>query len=283
MLAFRDVPIKRKLMLIVMLTSSIALLLAGTTYVMYDLITFRRTMARDLSTLAAIIGANSTAALVFDDQSAAEEILASLNTKRHIVSACLYETDGKVFAKYFRSDMKGDFSLPEPRADGYWLEADHLVLFQRIVLDGEPLGTIYVQSDLREMYARQKRYVGISVIVLLVVSCVSFLLSLKFQRLVSEPILHLAQTMRVVSDQEDYAIRAVKHSQDEIGFLIDGFNKMLAQIETRDAILQEEKQRSDRLLNVIIPLGTALSAEKHTDRLLERILLEAQSICNADG
>ncbi|MCZ6872573.1 MAG: response regulator [bacterium] len=243
MLAFRDVPIKRKLTLIIMLTSSVSLLLAGAGYVTYDLITFRRAMVRDLSTLAEIIGTNSRAALTFDDQSSAEETLASLSAERQIVSACLYMTDGTVFAKYRRDDVNKDLSPPAPQADSHRFEDGHLVLFQQIVLVGETIGTIYIQSDLSEMHARLKRYVSIGAIVLLVVSGVAFLLSSKFQRLISEPILHLAQTMRVVSDQEDYAIRAAKHSQDEIGFLIDGFNDMLAQIETRDTTLQEVNER----------------------------------------
>jgi GAF domain-containing protein/HAMP domain-containing protein len=46
---------------------------------------------------------------------------------------------------------------------------------------------------------------------------------------------------------------------------------------------QEEKKRSNDLLNVVIPIGVALSAEQNFDRLLEKILLEAKSFCNSDG
>jgi len=47
--------------------------------------------------------------------------------------------------------------------------------------------------------------------------------------------------------------------------------------------ISEEMKRADELLEMIIPLGVALSAEKDFDRLLEMILLDAKSIANADG
>jgi CheY-like chemotaxis protein len=47
--------------------------------------------------------------------------------------------------------------------------------------------------------------------------------------------------------------------------------------------LQKEKAHSDRLVNVVIPIGITLMREPDFDRLLERILLEARSLCNADG
>jgi GAF domain-containing protein len=50
-----------------------------------------------------------------------------------------------------------------------------------------------------------------------------------------------------------------------------------------DRELGKEHRRTDELLNVVIPIGVALSTEQDFDRLLERIILEAKSFCNADG
>lgn len=43
------------------------------------------------------------------------------------------------------------------------------------------------------------------------------------------------------------------------------------------------KRRADDLLHVVIPIGVALSGEKDFNQLLERIVTEAQNLCNADG
>lgn len=45
----------------------------------------------------------------------------------------------------------------------------------------------------------------------------------------------------------------------------------------------EVKKLADDLRDVILPLGISLSAEPDNQRLLEKILVEAQSICNADA
>ncbi len=225
-------------MLIMMLTTSVTLLLACVAFVTYELVMFRRTMVGDLSTLAGIIGANSTAALAFNDQRSAEETLAALRTEQHIVSASIYSKDGKVFAKYLRGDMKRDFSPPEPQEDGYRFGNDDLVVFRRIVLDDEKIGTVYIQSDLQEVYSRLKLYITIVAIVMLAASIVAFMLSSTLQRVISGPVLHLAQTARVVSVEKNYSVRAIRYGQDELGLLIEGFNEMLTQIQERDTALQ---------------------------------------------
>ena len=249
---FRDISIKRKLTLIIMLTSSVSLLLAGAAFVIYDQNVFRSAMVRDLSILAEMTGYNIQSSLIFDYQSEAEETLRSVSTEPHIVSSCLYKkyNDGpqEVFATYIHDgvsdDVKEDFFPSQPQEESHRFEDGHLVLFRKVVDPDskEMIGTIYIQSDMQELYSRQKRYVVIVVIIMLVSSLVALLLSHKLRRIISEPILRLAQTMRVVSINKNYSIRAVKHSEDEVGLLIDGFNEMLAQIQRREEALRESEE-----------------------------------------
>lgn len=273
---FRAAPIKRKLILIIMLTSSVAFLLGGVAYLTYDLLTFRTLMARQLAVLAEIIGANSTAALSFNDPASAQETLAALAADENIVSTALYTKDGRIFAKYLRSDVTGEFSTPEPEKDGHRFEDGHLVLFQPIVLQGDRIGTIYIQSDMQVFYSRLKQYASVGAIVMLAVSLVAFLLSAKLQRVISEPILQLARTARVVSVEKDYSVRAVKQSEDELGILIDGFNDMLTQIQNRDAEFMASKERteaatrakSEFLANMSHELRTPMNAVLGYTRML---------------
>ena len=95
-----NVSIRRKLTLIIMLTSVIALLLASIAFVTFDWITHRNDVVRELSVIAEMTGSNSTGALVFDDKRAAEEILAALQAKPEIKFARLYDKTGRVFAQY---------------------------------------------------------------------------------------------------------------------------------------------------------------------------------------
>jgi signal transduction histidine kinase len=246
MVSFQHTSLKRKLTLIIMQTCIVALLLVGAAFATYEVMTFRSTIVRELSTLAKIIGTNSTAALVFNDKPFAEEILATLSVKPHIVSAYIYTKNDRVFVHYHRGDREGDSPPPEPQGDSYHFEHNHLALFRQIASNGEKIGTIYIQSDLKQMQSRLQYYAVAMLIVIGGFSFAAFFVSAKLQRVISEPILHLAQTVKVVSVEKNYSIRAVTYSQDEIGLLIEGFNEMLTQIQARDSALQEVRDELER-------------------------------------
>ncbi len=269
MYVFRDISIKRKLMLITMLTSSLTLVLAGVAYVTYDLVTFRQAMSHDLLTLGQIIGTNSTAALAFDDPRAAAETLAALKAEEHIVAACLYRGDGRLFATYYRDIARSDFSPPEPGEECRRFPGAHLDLRWRIMLDRDVIGTIYLESDLEEFYSRLKRYASIGIVVMVASSLVGWLLAARLQRVISEPVSHLAEIARVVSDKRDYSVRAVKHARDELGLLIDGFNDMLAEIQKRDATLMELSKNLKELYRLSTALQEPLSLKEQLARVLE--------------
>ena len=72
MLWCRDISIRQKLQAIVMVTGAAALM----------------------------IGSNSTAGLAFDDPGSAREILAALLAKQQVINACIYDSDGTVFAHF---------------------------------------------------------------------------------------------------------------------------------------------------------------------------------------
>jgi signal transduction histidine kinase len=242
----RDVSLKRKLMVIIMLTSSVALLLACAAFVIYERAQYRKDVVDDLTVKAEVIGSQSTASLKFKDPKAAIEILDKLKTEKRIVAACIYALDGTVLARYERPDVAGKFSPPAMAHSSYSFQSGCVELFREITVDGRDLGTIYLKSDLLELNTRLEQYAKIVAAVLLVSLSVAWLISFRLQRLVSQPILHLAKTTREVSADENYSLRAVKHGDDEMGELIDGFNEMLAQIQARDLELERARQHLEQ-------------------------------------
>jgi len=253
MRVLQNLSIRRKLTLIIMLTSAIALLLACVSFMSYGLITLRQGMISNLSMLADIIGANNTAALTFNDPVAAKEDLDALSANSHIVAACFYTKDGLLFAKYLRYDQPRNFSPPAIKANGTYWENDRLLLFQRIILDGDRVGTLYITSDLGEISERLKRYVWIGAVIMLACLCAAYLLASKLQRVISGPITHLAETAKAVSAEKNYALRATKGGQDELGLLIDSFNEMLSQIQAGNQRLQQHREH----LEEVVTLRTA--------------------------
>jgi signal transduction histidine kinase/CheY-like chemotaxis protein len=243
MQALGDISIKRKLTLIIMVTSIVALLISCAAFVTYDVISLRNSMVKHITMLSQIIGANCTADLVFNDQKAAGETLAVLSADPHVVSSCIYTKEGAVFASYFRKGMAGTPFLPPPSDSGYQFGTDSLTHFGRITLDERPVGVVYVEYDLKELHSRVQRFVAIVIFIMLAASCVAYFLSSRLQRLISIPILRLADTTKMISAEKNYSLRAEKHGQDEIGTLIDGFNDMLSQIQEKDTRLAEYSEQ----------------------------------------
>ena len=259
MLWRRNLSIRQKLQGMVMVTCGIALVVATVVFTFYDRATFLSAKTDDLATSARMIGANSTAALTFNDPNSAHETLSALQAKQDIINACIYDSAGRIFATYSRDPAQSGFSPPPAQRDGTTVAAQHVVLFQNIVLHGDSIGTIYLEADLRDLHDRLLRFVVIDFVVLLSSLAVAFLLSYRLQRVISEPIRELAETASSVSAHENYSIRAVKRSHDEIGILFDEFNSMLDRIQQRDALIQKahddlEKRVEERTsyLNALI-------------------------------
>jgi len=236
---FKDIPIQKKLMRVILLISGIVLFVTCLTFFSYEFYTFRKATKEKLATIAKLISVNSTAALAFKDAENAEETLAALKAEAHIVAACLYDEDGKVFAFYPNSMSVGSFPVT-PGLPGYRYSSSYLDGFEPVVQDTRQLGTLYMKSDLLAMNDRFRLYAIVVVFVISISFLLAYLLSKILQKSISGPILHLAETAKVVSEQKDYSVRATKNSNDELGRLTDAFNQMLGQIQEFNQNLEQK-------------------------------------------
>ncbi len=237
----QDLPIKRKLMVVILLTSSFALLLMGSALVFYERFTFRRSVARDMNVLGQIIGSNSTAALAFDDPKSAHEILSGLLAEKQIAAAAIYDNHGTLFAKF--PDTVAENQLPpQPGPLGHKIERRRFVTFQPILQEGVRVGTIYLQADLGEMYARFRVYGLLLLFVGICSTLAALALATRLQRSISNPILDLAKVAAAVSEGHDYSVRGTKYGRDEIGQLTDAFNEMLARLGQSNAALAASEE-----------------------------------------
>ncbi len=241
----RDLSIQRKLMVIIMLTTVLALLLASVAFFLYDRMTTREKIVRDLGALAATLEANTTDALVFNDEERAKQILAGLKVQPRIVGAAIFNADGESFAEYNRGDMP-DLPARVPDLEGSVFRGDFLELQHAMSFGDRQVGSFYIKSDLQELDQRRANYTKILAAVTLGVSLLAFFFSSMLQRVVSKPILELAGVAKTVSEKKDYTVRAAMPlARDEVGRLVDGFNEMLAQIETRDEELRVARDKAE--------------------------------------
>jgi signal transduction histidine kinase len=226
-----------------LLVSAVALLLACAAFFTYDQITFRQGLVHTLSVQAQIVGSNSVSALLFHDPQSAATTLSALKSSSNINSAGILTLDRRPFATYMRDDGDQIQSIPVLPADqieAYRFGATRLVLVRSIILQGKPVGYVYIRSDLTEIDRRLKRYAAITLVVLLLSLGAALLVSSLFKRSVALPIIQLAEVARTVSQKKNYSVRATPSLQrDEVALLVDAFNEMLTQIQLRDNELQQ--------------------------------------------
>lgn len=237
-----DLPIKRKLAGFIFLTSFVVLVVSFLVLLSYETRSFKTRTTRSLETIGDIIAANSTAALLYDDPKLAREILSGVRAEPEITEAALYDKDGKLYVTYPNNVPRAEFPTT-PDADGSRFGPRELTLFKPVVQGDLRAGTLYLKTDLNGMYLRLRVYGLVLLAVLAGSSALAFFLSNFFQQQISQPILDLANTAKVVSERKDYSVRATKMSGDELGFLTEAFNSMLAQIQLNHVAIAESEER----------------------------------------
>ena len=231
--AFANRSIGTRLSLLIVLNSSLALMSAGFALFGYESFLQRGAASRQLSAQAGIIAESSTAALSFADERAASQTLSALRGDSSVAEGVIYDRQQRPFSRYQRAGTVAG-AAPPPRLSGVYFENGAVMVFQPIRLGDEIIGTIFLKSN-NEVRARLRQYTGIVCLVLLLSQALALLLSSRMQRTITAPITELSGVARTISVDRNYSVRVGRHGGREIGILIDSFNHMLSQIESRDA------------------------------------------------
>jgi PAS domain S-box-containing protein len=238
---FRDLPIRHKLVAIMMLISCAVLGLSAGTFLAFEARSERRETVEHLTALAEIAGDNCRAALAFGDVEAAVRVLAALEANPSITAACVVDADGRVFARYGRNAARFPERFEGIEGLGKLCRGEErLCIYRPIFLDGDRIGGIYLQTDLGLLHSRMVRFSLLSLAILLFSALLAYLLSRLLQRLISRPVVELTEAMARITSEEDFTLRlAAAPAKDEIGQLVAGFNAMLRQIDSHRRQLEE--------------------------------------------
>ncbi|WP_224983925.1 response regulator [Geomonas agri] len=278
-------PIRKKLMLILLIASGFTLVLVSLTFVVGTFVLSRIGMHQELSTLASIVGHNSSAALAFGDNKDAQRTLQFLENKKYILEAYVLSEDWQPFASYQAPGVaphaKTAKALALEAAGGDMWDVDgDMVVSSKILLEGQQLGTVVIRADYREVNSKLIWVLSGALLSMLGSLFCSYLVSLRLQGVISAPIVQLAHTMEAVSRDQDYSVRVQKGSDDELGALMLGFNGMLEQIQARDDELasyrdkleQKVAQRTQELELTVAELQRAMEAAQTASRAKSQFL-----------
>jgi diguanylate cyclase (GGDEF)-like protein len=266
-----DTPIRRKLTVLMVVTAAFALVGAGAALGGYEIITFRRALAQRLTTVADIIGRNCTAALAFGDKTVARDVLAALEAEPSVESGFVYGRDGQLFASY-RSRSTATAVPPTAAGDdGARFTGRAVVVVRPIVLDGERVGTVYLQSTLDELWRRMQLFTSVMGIIVVLCTLLALLLSRGLQRWIAEDfnrmlgeieqqdrqlrqqqehleseVVHRTAELQAANDQLTTSVRRVEQYADQISQLT-GLSQLLQSCQTPAEIYNVVQHAMGRL------------------------------------
>jgi len=235
----RNAPISRKLMWIGLLTAGVAVVSISIILTVRITVERYRIAVSELTIFARVLGLNAASAVAFDDRKAATETLSALSAKRDVVAAVLYDNEGKVFAAYGQIPQNG---AELPKLGRSRFTSRSLSLAEPVLFKRDRVGTIYIESDLKNLYLEILYDSGVFLLVAFGVFLVVAYLFARLQKAIVSPILNLAGVMQRVSRDQDYALRVVVQGEDEVGFLSGTFNQMLERVQRRDAELADHRE-----------------------------------------
>jgi signal transduction histidine kinase len=238
----KGVSILARLTRVYLLVTGMALLLAALAFFSYDLTLFRGDLVHMLLAQAQITGDNSVSALLFDDAQAAASTLLALRNSPDVQMARILTNNGQPFAEYTRARQAVAWEVPAlapGRPQQTWTHGATVLVAWRIFSGGKPVGVVAIQARLGEVARRARLYLAISALILVFCMLASLPLAAAVSRAVAEPIVGLASTARSVSRDRDYSVRAVHgNDPDEIVWLVEAFNEMLARMQQHETALQ---------------------------------------------
>lgn len=265
--ARHPLPIHHKLPLVTVLACILVITLASLAYLVHDVVSYHRLLREQLSSLAHVIGMNSTAALTFEDREVATRLLSALSSKRDVLCAATYDRHGNLFAAYASRGAEA------PRLPDHCLHAptdenrEVMCVTETIALDQVQLGSVHLCATKRPLHARTFRFL---LFVALVISSLTLLAVLVARWMLSRfmrPLEALTLTARHIAQDEDYSVRVRVENEQEVGELVTAFNMMLERIESSSVALKDSARRlrthRERLRSLSQALQTAEERERH--------------------
>jgi len=251
---FRHISIKTKLLMVYITITGLILTSAFIIIMRMEASTNRQNVVSGLSVVGEIVADRSAASVAFSDVESANSNLRTLRSHESIVYACIRTEANESFAQYTIDSSTqyscDDFDIENTtRFDGNYVD-----IYKPILLEGQPIGMLQVKASLDELNKRLLDSAKLSFMIFTGLMLIAAFLSRKLMNLVTQPITRLKDIAQSVTEKRNYDLRVEQVSSDEVGVLVNSFNKMLDQIAARDRALNNEKEKAEI---------SALSAKRH--------------------
>ncbi len=250
---FNNISIKAKLIFLLSLSAFIALFISFSIMSLYNIEKDRKWSLVEASKLVAVSGKNLVAALTFLDAKAVEAILLPIFADEDVLSIKVYDANANLFVdvagvgKNIDLDLK--IELKELTKEYSHISYDHIEIVSPIYFEDEIIGFIEIIKSTNKIKEKLKAQFVFSIFVVFITLAIIFILSFWFEKLFSNPIYFLLNTIREIQKSGNYNINIISKSKDEFNELYHEFNHMIDQICSRDRILQEHNLTLENLVH----------------------------------
>lgn len=226
--------IQWKVVAIIMVVVLFSILSAAVTIINYEQGKSTTNERYRVESIAEILSQPLTAAVVFQDEFTANELLLPLMSDPTVIDVNVLTNKNEKF-----------LSLDSPHVNTDGETQLHLVISRPLIYDGTVYGRLVVRLNDLAVKKHIRAYTVFIGFIASITLCLSLIMAIIFARYIIRPILRLGRLAHKVTETNNYALRATVVTRDEIGQLTHNFNLMLQNIEQRDHNLEKQvKQRT---------------------------------------
>jgi PAS domain S-box-containing protein len=268
---------EHKFLLIILVTSAVAIVSSVAATTLYDARSNKQLLLSAVERSVAFIGKECAPALASGDRASIDATMAALRASTRMLDAQVSDRDGNVVGRYV-APILGDRKLsPILQTNGYRFLNDRLAMVAPVVFAGEEVGSVYVEHDISQYRTSALGSMAFTFTATAGSMIIVILLSWQFRPRFSGPIMELAAVTKKVSRDKNFGLRADIAADDEVGTLVDGFNEMLQEIQTRDAALEHTRQELEREMAVRTAELRDVNARLQDSEIRMRAVIEGTS------
>lgn len=237
MTKFKDLPIRTKLISFIMISTLLSVFILSSVFVIQRYQSFKVQITDEFSAITQIIADRSNAAILFEDSAALSEILSSLALHPQVTLACTYNSEKNLLADYAKKATTAASCPPKPLGVEDHFSEDYFHISEPIKVDGEPSGLVYIRASTSKLIQGALTTALSALTLSTLIIFLAFGFARYIQRFITNPLIELQKATEDVSLESEIMPIVHKHNDDEIGALVDSFNKMIKTIAKQNEII----------------------------------------------
>lgn len=242
----RNLSIKNKIIAIVLFVVMMVISIGFVVIALQHIAKLKADMKSSLVMNAKLIGDYCIVPLTFGDDKQATEILSRLKILESVEEGFVIDKEGKIFARYPDTINNQVFQSTEPVV----IKDGTIYVTEPISFQGHFLGKIVIKANTHSLDVRKEELAYTIIGLFLLLFILAYLLASRAQKIITDPVLELANLTASISESQDFSVRLKPYGRDEVGILYEQFNNMLSQIQKSQAERDEAIKETTFLAHV---------------------------------